>query len=292
MKRVCFAHIAVHQPSQVTRDPYGTVKMKGAKADSHQVLAFRRGRRFGVVSVFINGNISFNISRPASACAIRGSVYWVAASGGGVGACDSHIRSDRNCGSAATNWLRAVVPVRGNPMTKTGPSTTSSSISGWLGIGVDDLQALDKSIADRGVLDDLAHPVELGFGVQRVDGPFETFPVIGRSEVVETCRGARSVFEFVGRECHTANLSCTARRRRSRTDARSSAVTLLVSAGNADAMSSKDTTRALGVGAVFGAHATKDHCAVAMAGGVEPVRHSGIAPHSTTRTKPSESTAA
>ncbi len=70
------------------------------------------------------------IAMPSAACAIRGSVYCVAASGGGVGACDSHVRSDLNCGSLATNWPKAVVPVRGSPRMTTGPSTTSSAISG------------------------------------------------------------------------------------------------------------------------------------------------------------------
>ena len=111
-------------------------------------------------SVFINGNMSSSIFRPASACAIRGSVCWVAASGGGVGAWDSHIRSDRNWGSAATSWLSAVVPVRGNPITKTGPPTTWSSISGMLSVGVLDLEALNQGVADGGVLDDPAHVVE------------------------------------------------------------------------------------------------------------------------------------
>ena len=129
---------------------------------------------------------------------MRGSVCWVAASGGGVGACDSHIRSDRNWGSAATSWLSAVVPVRGRPMTKTGPPTTSSSISGCWRVGVLDLEALDQGVADRGVLDDPAHVGEVGFGVQRLDGALEALPVVGRAEVVQAGRRAGTVFEFVG----------------------------------------------------------------------------------------------
>ena len=77
-----------------------------------------------------------------------------AASGGGVGACDSHIRSDRNCGSAATNWLKAVVPVRGRPMTKTGPLDHLVVDLGMLLVGVLDLEPLDQGIADGRVLDD------------------------------------------------------------------------------------------------------------------------------------------
>ena len=80
--------------------------------------------------VRIRGNMLSIMAIPSAACAIRGSSYWVAASGGGVHACDSHIRNERNCGSLATSWLSAVVPVRGNPITNTGPPMTSSSISG------------------------------------------------------------------------------------------------------------------------------------------------------------------
>ena len=81
--------------------------------------------------VCMRGNISFIMARPASVAAMRGSVCSVAVSGGGQGDDDSHNRSERNWGSAATSWLSAVVPVRGRPMTKTGPSTSSSSIAGW-----------------------------------------------------------------------------------------------------------------------------------------------------------------
>ena len=62
-----------------------------------------------------SGNIWSIIAMPSAACAIRGSVYCVAASGGGVGACDSQVRSDRNCGSLATSWPNAVVPGAGQP---------------------------------------------------------------------------------------------------------------------------------------------------------------------------------
>ena len=55
---------------------------------------------------------------------MRGSECSVALSGGGTGAPDSHPRNERICGSAATSWLNAVVPVRGRPITNTGPRTT------------------------------------------------------------------------------------------------------------------------------------------------------------------------
>ena len=94
---------------------------------------------------------------------------------------------------------------------------------------------------------------------------------------MQPCRGARAVFEFVGGERHRANLSWTARRRRSSTDARWSAVILAVSVGNAEAISSNATTLLLGVGAVLGTDATQDHRTVAKARSVKPIGHPGIA---------------
>src|SRR6476646_6316416 len=119
-----------------------------------------------------------------------------------------------------------------------------------MGVGVFDLQPLNQRVGDGGVLDDAAHLGQIGLGVQRLHRPLEALPVVGRTEVAEACRGARTVLEFVGGEGHRGNLSCTARRRASMMATRSAAVTVLVSAGNDDAMSSKDTTSALGVGAV------------------------------------------
>ena len=49
MERVGLTHVAVHQPRQVTRDPNDAVEVEGAETHSHQVLAFGRGRRLGVV---------------------------------------------------------------------------------------------------------------------------------------------------------------------------------------------------------------------------------------------------
>ena len=53
--------------------------------------------------VCMSGKASFIRARLPSATAMRGSVCSVAFSGGGTGEPDSHIRSERNCGSAATN---------------------------------------------------------------------------------------------------------------------------------------------------------------------------------------------
>ena len=110
---------------------------------------------------------------PSAACAIRGSVCWVAASGGGVHACDSHILRDRNCGSLATSWPNAVVPVRGQPDDEY-RTADDLVVDLWvLLVGVDDPEPLDQRVADGGVLDDVAQVVEPGFGVQRVDGAFQ-----------------------------------------------------------------------------------------------------------------------
>ena len=40
----------------------------------------------------------------------------------------------------------------------------------------------------------LTHVVEVGFGVQRLDGALEALPVVRRAEVVQTGRGAGTVF--------------------------------------------------------------------------------------------------
>ena len=49
VKRVRLAHVAVHQPRQITGCANRAVKVEGTEAHSHQVLAFGRGRRLGVV---------------------------------------------------------------------------------------------------------------------------------------------------------------------------------------------------------------------------------------------------
>jgi len=113
---------------------------------------------------------------------------------------------------------------------------------GVQGVGVLDLESLDQGVTDRGVLDDLTNIVEVSFGIQRLHSALEALPVVGRTEVIEAGCGSGAVFQFVGRERHNANLSCTARRRLSRTVARSKVLTFLVSAGSADAMSSNATT--------------------------------------------------
>ena len=73
---------------------------------------------------------------------------------------------------------------------------------GMLFVGFHDLQPLDQCVADGRVLHDSAEIVEFGFGVQRGDGPLETFAVVGRAEIVEAGGGARAVFEIVSGESH------------------------------------------------------------------------------------------
>ena len=79
----------------------------------------------------MRGNVAYMASRPSRVASMRGSISRVAASGGGTGSEDSHKRSDRICGSAASRFESAVVPVRGSPMMQTGPSTCSPPICGW-----------------------------------------------------------------------------------------------------------------------------------------------------------------
>ena len=65
-----------------------------------------------------------------AASAIRGSVWNVAASGGGDGNVDSQVSGARLSGSWARMSCRIVVPVRGKPMMKTGRTIRCSAISG------------------------------------------------------------------------------------------------------------------------------------------------------------------
>ena len=119
----------------ITQFMYDGTYAEPSKCTVRNVMPMRSWHSVAVVAsewymVCMSGNISFIIARPASVAAMRGSVCSVAVSGGGTGAPDSHSRSERNCGSAATSWLSAVVPVRGRPITNTGPSISCSAISG------------------------------------------------------------------------------------------------------------------------------------------------------------------
>src|SRR6202000_3016533 len=122
--------------------------------------------------VFINGNISSSIRRPSSACAMRGSESWVAVSGGGVGACDSHIRRARDCGSGGTHLrigghqlAQRVGPGAGEPDDEDGSAHHLVIDLGVLCVGVFDLESLDQRVADGGVLNDVAHLRQLGLVV-------------------------------------------------------------------------------------------------------------------------------
>ena len=106
------------------------VEVHRAEAHAEQVLAFGGPRRPLVVHrrhegehLVHHGEAGFGLGDPRIAV-LGGGL------GGGQGLEDSHKRSERIWGSAATSWLSAVVPVRGRPMTNTGPSTCSSLISG------------------------------------------------------------------------------------------------------------------------------------------------------------------
>src|SRR6516162_5396864 len=161
-----------------------------------------------------------------------------------------------------------------------------------MGVGVFDFQPLNQRVGDGGVLNDPAHLGQIGLGVQRLHRPLEAFPIVGRAEVAEARRGACTVLEFVGGEGHRANLSCTARRRAWMMATRSAAVTVLVSAGNDEAMSSKDTTCALGVGAVDVRTHRRIIAPLLWPAVSSQLATPGSRAHSTTRTNPSESTTA
>ena len=166
----------------VTHAMYDGTRAEPSKCTVRKLMPMRSWHSVAVVAsewyiVCISGNISFIIARPASVAAMRGSVCWVAASGGGTGAPDSQSRSERNCGSAATSWLSAVVPVRGRPITNTGPSTTCSPISGCCAVRVLHLEARGQMRAEPDALHHLAHLGEVGFLVHRRDEALQPLAV-------------------------------------------------------------------------------------------------------------------
>ena len=63
--------------------------------------------------------------------AMRGSVSYVARSGGGHGCMTSQVIGTRLAGSWASSSCRIVVPVRGRPTMKSGERMSTAAISGW-----------------------------------------------------------------------------------------------------------------------------------------------------------------
>src|SRR5947209_16980288 len=159
-------------------------------------------------------------------------------------------------------------------------------------VGVLNVEALDQGVADGGVLDDPAHVVEVCLGIQRFDDAFESLAIIGRTKIIETRCGASAILEFVSVERHRPNLSRTARRRISRMDARSSAVTFAVSEGNSARISPTGTTRVVGVGAVLVRTQRRMMGPLLWPGVSSRFAIPGSSAHNTTRTRPSESTTA
>ena len=146
------------------------------------------------------------------------------------------------------------------------------------GVGVLDLEALDQGVADRGVLDDPAHVVEVRFGVQRRDRALEAFAVVGRAEIVEARRRAGAVFEFVRGERHRANL-CVHRAPAAFDDGCAFVGGDSFGVGG---QCGRDVVEGHQPGIRYrrglGTHAAQDHRAVAVARGVEPVGDAGVAP--------------
>ena len=92
---------------------------------------------------------------------------------------------------------------------------------GVLLVGVLDLQPLDQGVADGRVLHHLAHLVEIGLGVQRLDGALQAFAVVGRAEVVRARSRRARRLRARRRRRSSGEPFCTARRRASMIAARS-----------------------------------------------------------------------
>ena len=69
-----------HQPLDVAGHADHAVEVKGPEAHAHQILAFGGGLGLRTDHRLEVGETSAIIAMPSAACAIRGSVCWVAAS--------------------------------------------------------------------------------------------------------------------------------------------------------------------------------------------------------------------
>ena len=221
--------------------------------------------------VCMSGKASFIMAMPCSVAAIRGSVCSVSFSGGGTGAADSQVRSDRNWGSAATSWLRAVVPVRGRPMTKTGPSIDLVVDLGMETVGLLDPQSGGQEHAQPHLLHGLAHLGESALLVHRRHQALESLAVVVAAGVVEARLGPGVLLDPVDVESHRANRRLTAFRRMSMAAARSLGETRRVSGGNSSASRSNGTTLVVGHRGGLRADASQDDRPLAVPGGVEPI---------------------
>ena len=147
----------------------------------------------------------------ACASAMRGSVSYVAVSGGGHGRSTSQVSGTRSPGSCARRSCRIVVPVRAWPTMTIGGVTSASRDLGMALAPVDDPRAGSEVADELAVGDRLAELVEARFGCSDVDEPVEPFLPRSLAEVVEAGLLARGVDELLGVE-----LSHGASARRSR----------------------------------------------------------------------------
>ena len=181
---------------------------------------------------------------------MRASVCSVAVSGGGHGSDDSHIRNERNCGSAATSSAQRGGARARQADDEHGPLYLLLVDLGVGAVGVLHAQAGRQQRHEAHVLHHFARLREVGFGVHGCHQPFQPFAVRAVAEVLEPGLLPGLGLERVGVERHRANRLLTARRRAARTAWRSSAVTRRVPAGRAAATSANGMTRAVGMGAV------------------------------------------
>ena len=120
----------------------------------------------------------------SSTSAMRGSVSYVAVSGGGSGRSTSHVSGARRLGSSASRSYRIVVPVRGWPTMTIGWSIPTSAISGCRRRQLDDAEPVGEmvhEIAGRDLDADLVQP---RLGREALEQEVETLLPGGFAEVV------------------------------------------------------------------------------------------------------------
>ena len=199
---VRLTHVGFQQPLDVAGHPDHTIEVICPEAHPHQILAFGRGLGFRTVHRLevrehaVDHRDALGGLRDPRVGVLRGGLR-------------------RGCGGLRLpRAQRPELRVVGHQLAQSRcagagqPEDDHRTVDDLVGdlrvllVGVDDLEPLDQRVADGGVLDDVAHVVEVGFVVQPVDGAFETLAVVARAEVVQAGGRARAVFEVVCGEAH------------------------------------------------------------------------------------------
>ena len=144
-------HVAVDDPVHVARDAGHAVEVRGAELHAEQVLAFgRAGRRSGSGATRMRGKASYMAPGPWWRPRCAGRRARCRPREGAPGRTTPTTGPTGSGGRRPAGCSSAVVPVRGRPMMTSGPSTSSSSMSG-LASTVDRTRSrLASSIPSRG----------------------------------------------------------------------------------------------------------------------------------------------